>query len=145
MPLVGVQPFGLLLSCRLHSLMMSEGRSKVFVGGLSWQTDDIKLRSYFENFGSVIEAVRGALTRLFRTPPLCCKLTCKHNLHATHVLFSFCGCSLCRMTSTRVSPRHDDLHILLLNVCDLRGLWALLQCLVMSVTLHASSIQSTAG
>lgn len=33
----------------------------MFVGGLSWQTDDVKLRSYFENFGSVIEAV-SALT-----------------------------------------------------------------------------------
>lgn len=30
---------------------------KVFVGGLSWTTDDAKLRSYFDNFGSVIEAV----------------------------------------------------------------------------------------
>lgn len=30
---------------------------KVFVGGLSWTTDDAKLRSYMENFGSVIEAV----------------------------------------------------------------------------------------
>lgn len=31
--------------------------TKVFIGGLSWATDDAKLRSYFENFGSVVEAV----------------------------------------------------------------------------------------
>lgn len=30
--------------------------TKVFIGGLSWATDDAKLRSYFENFGSVVEA-----------------------------------------------------------------------------------------
>ncbi|WIA34320.1 hypothetical protein OEZ86_012659 [Tetradesmus obliquus] len=30
--------------------------NKVFIGGLSWETSDAKLRSYFENFGSVLEA-----------------------------------------------------------------------------------------
>jgi RNA recognition motif-containing protein len=29
---------------------------KVFVGGLSWSTDDERLRSYFENFGVVVES-----------------------------------------------------------------------------------------
>lgn len=29
---------------------------KVFIGGLSWETNDIKLRQYFENFGEVQEA-----------------------------------------------------------------------------------------
>jgi hypothetical protein len=65
--------------------------------------------------------VCGALTRHCRTPPLCCRRTCEHNPHADEVLLSFCGCSSCRMRSTRVSLRHDDLHNLLLCVCDLRG------------------------
>lgn len=30
--------------------------SKVFVGGLSWETSDQKLRQYFENYGEVVEA-----------------------------------------------------------------------------------------
>ena len=30
--------------------------SKVFVGGLSWETSDQKLRQYFENYGEVLEA-----------------------------------------------------------------------------------------
>eukprot|EP00775_Hariotina_reticulata_P008309 gene8309-8494_t len=30
--------------------------NKIFVGGLSWETNDQKLRAYFENFGSVLEA-----------------------------------------------------------------------------------------
>ena len=30
--------------------------TKVFCGGLSWSTDDAKLRSYFENYGAVQEA-----------------------------------------------------------------------------------------
>ncbi|KAK9814464.1 hypothetical protein WJX72_006412 [[Myrmecia] bisecta] len=29
---------------------------RCFVGGLSWQTDDVRLRQYFENFGEVTEA-----------------------------------------------------------------------------------------
>lgn len=29
---------------------------KVFVGGLSWETNDQKLRMYFENYGNVTEA-----------------------------------------------------------------------------------------
>jgi hypothetical protein len=32
------------------------GGSKVFVGGLSWETSDAKLRQYFENYGEVLEA-----------------------------------------------------------------------------------------
>ncbi|KAI5797611.1 putative glycine-rich RNA-binding protein [Geopyxis carbonaria] len=31
--------------------------AKVFVGGLAWQTDDVALRSKFEEFGAVEEAV----------------------------------------------------------------------------------------
>ncbi len=27
--------------------------NKIFCGGLSWETDEIKLRAYFENFGEV--------------------------------------------------------------------------------------------
>mmetsp|Transcript_29081 Transcript_29081/g.69480 ORF Transcript_29081/g.69480 Transcript_29081/m.69480 type:complete len:542 (+) Transcript_29081:217-1842(+) len=34
----------------------SKQGSKVFVGGLSWETTDQKLRQYFENYGEVIEA-----------------------------------------------------------------------------------------
>jgi RNA recognition motif-containing protein len=30
--------------------------AKVFIGGLSWETSDQKLRAYFENFGAVVEA-----------------------------------------------------------------------------------------
>ena len=37
---------------------MSEKRqtSKIFVGGLSWETTDQRLRTYFENYGAVSEA-----------------------------------------------------------------------------------------
>ena len=37
---------------------MSEKRQtcKVFVGGLSWETTDQRLRNYFENYGAVSEA-----------------------------------------------------------------------------------------
>jgi RNA recognition motif-containing protein len=35
---------------------MSKQENKVFVGGLSWETTDQKLRAYFENYGSVLEA-----------------------------------------------------------------------------------------
>ena len=35
---------------------MSRQEGKVFVGGLSWETTDVKLKQYFENFGSVQEA-----------------------------------------------------------------------------------------
>ena len=31
--------------------------SKLFIGGLSWSTDDVTLRSRFEEFGQVDEAV----------------------------------------------------------------------------------------
>lgn len=30
---------------------------KLFVGGISWDTNEDRLREYFENFGKVIEAV----------------------------------------------------------------------------------------
>ena len=30
--------------------------SKIFVGGLSWETTDQRLRTYFENYGAVSEA-----------------------------------------------------------------------------------------
>lgn len=36
--------------------MSSKQANKVFIGGLSWETTDQKLRSYFENYGSVLEA-----------------------------------------------------------------------------------------
>ena len=37
---------------------MTEKRqtSKIFVGGLSWETTDQRLRTYFENYGAVSEA-----------------------------------------------------------------------------------------
>lgn len=37
---------------------MSDKRqtSKIFVGGLSWETTDQRLRTYFENYGAVSEA-----------------------------------------------------------------------------------------
>lgn len=35
---------------------MNRQESKIFVGGLNWSTSEEKLRSYFENFGSVQEA-----------------------------------------------------------------------------------------
>jgi len=31
--------------------------SKLFIGGLAWQTDDVRLRQKFEEFGNVEEAV----------------------------------------------------------------------------------------
>ncbi|CAD0024965.1 unnamed protein product [Aureobasidium pullulans] len=31
--------------------------SKLFIGGLAWHTDDVALRSKFEEFGAVEEAV----------------------------------------------------------------------------------------
>jgi len=34
----------------------SGSTNKVFVGGLSWETSDAKLRQYFENYGEVLEA-----------------------------------------------------------------------------------------
>ena len=34
----------------------SKQECKVFVGGLSWETNDQKLRMYFENYGNVTEA-----------------------------------------------------------------------------------------
>ena len=36
--------------------MASKQDCKVFVGGLSWETTDQKLRMYFENYGNVTEA-----------------------------------------------------------------------------------------
>lgn len=35
---------------------MSKQSCKVFIGGLSWDTNDTRLRTYFENFGAVKEA-----------------------------------------------------------------------------------------
>lgn len=35
---------------------MSKQDCKVFIGGVSWETTDQKLRQYFENFGAVTEA-----------------------------------------------------------------------------------------
>lgn len=35
---------------------VSRQDSKVFIGGLSWETNDEKLRRYFENYGAVHEA-----------------------------------------------------------------------------------------
>ena len=35
---------------------MSRQDCKVFVGGLSWETTDAKLRGFFENYGTVHEA-----------------------------------------------------------------------------------------
>lgn len=36
--------------------MSNKQECKVFVGGLSWETSDQKLRMYFENYGNVTEA-----------------------------------------------------------------------------------------
>lgn len=41
---------------RSSSLAMNRQEAKIFVGGLNWCTSEEKLRSYFENFGSVQEA-----------------------------------------------------------------------------------------
>ena len=41
---------------RSSSLAMNRQEAKIFVGGLNWSTSEEKLRSYFENFGSVQEA-----------------------------------------------------------------------------------------
>lgn len=35
---------------------MDRQHCKVFVGGLNWETTDEKLRRYFENYGTVLEA-----------------------------------------------------------------------------------------
>lgn len=39
-----------------EGLYASKQDCKVFIGGLSWETTDEKLRRYFENYGSVHEA-----------------------------------------------------------------------------------------
>lgn len=36
--------------------MTDKQHCKVFVGGLNWETTDEKLRRYFENYGTVVEA-----------------------------------------------------------------------------------------
>lgn len=41
---------------RCSTLAMNRQEAKIFVGGLNWSTSEEKLRSYFENFGSVQEA-----------------------------------------------------------------------------------------
>ncbi|DBB01762.1 TPA: hypothetical protein ACH3X1_000380 [Trebouxia sp. C0004] len=41
---------------RCSGLAMNRQEAKIFVGGLNWSTSEEKLRSYFENFGSVQEA-----------------------------------------------------------------------------------------
>ena len=43
------------LSLSPSSLHLNPSQSQVFVGGLSWATDDAKLRQYFSNFGEVSE------------------------------------------------------------------------------------------
>lgn len=56
---------------------MSEKRQtcKVFVGGLSWETTDQRLRNYFENYGAVSEAfvsfdrVTGKISQPSNQPP----------------------------------------------------------------------------
>ncbi len=40
----------------LESTTMDKQHCKVFVGGLNWETTDEKLRRYFENYGTVLEA-----------------------------------------------------------------------------------------
>ena len=40
----------------LEASSMSKQDCKVFIGGLSWETNDEKLRRYFENYGAVHEA-----------------------------------------------------------------------------------------
>ena len=40
----------------LEATSTSKQDSKVFIGGLSWETNDDKLRRYFENYGAVHEA-----------------------------------------------------------------------------------------
>ena len=41
---------------RCGNIAMNRQEAKIFVGGLNWSTSEEKLRSYFENFGSVQEA-----------------------------------------------------------------------------------------
>lgn len=36
---------------------MEGDAGKLFIGGISWDTNDDRLREYFENFGEVVEAV----------------------------------------------------------------------------------------
>ncbi|THY09823.1 hypothetical protein D6D03_00074 [Aureobasidium pullulans] len=42
--------------------------SKLFIGGLAWHTDDVALRSKFEEFGAVEEAVRLSRIQNYRIP-----------------------------------------------------------------------------
>lgn len=39
-----------------HSCRAAHAMPLCHAAGLSWTTDDVKLRQYFENFGSVLEA-----------------------------------------------------------------------------------------
>lgn len=36
---------------------MESDRGKLFIGGISWDTNEDRLRGYFKNFGEVVEAV----------------------------------------------------------------------------------------
>ncbi|KAG2297177.1 hypothetical protein Bca52824_043846 [Brassica carinata] len=36
---------------------MESDLGKLFIGGISWDTDEEKLREYFSNYGDVVEAV----------------------------------------------------------------------------------------
>ena len=56
--LVSLSPF-LSLSLSLSVSLLLNPSVQVFVGGLSWATDDARLRQYFSNFGEVSEVRNG--------------------------------------------------------------------------------------
>ncbi|KAK9098299.1 hypothetical protein Syun_025344 [Stephania yunnanensis] len=40
-----------------NSKFMESDLSKLFIGGISWDTNEDRLKDYFQNFGEVVEAV----------------------------------------------------------------------------------------
>jgi hypothetical protein len=76
---------------------------KVFVGGLSWTTDDAKLRSYFDNFGSVVEAVSPSVSSMHARAASITSVHghfCSYALHTCPLVFiSAClfTCAVCQL------------------------------------------------
>ena len=53
---IGVWTWNWTGNCKGEGMSEKRQTSKIFVGGLSWETTDQRLRTYFENYGAVSEA-----------------------------------------------------------------------------------------
>ncbi|KAK9086933.1 hypothetical protein Syun_029327 [Stephania yunnanensis] len=47
----------LQLEAEENSKFMESDLGKLFIGGISWDTNEDRLKDYFQNFGEVVEAV----------------------------------------------------------------------------------------